>query len=201
MKEKRRNGIRSIQNSMILVVVPIVVAAMVLLSVIGHMSAVKIIRSDAEWEMTQSLDIATEYISGALAKNQLVAETLARAVEETHSKVEAMQASQGITYALDEALYRGILTDFVASNDDTFGGGIWFEPYAHRADREYYSPYCMRQNGEVQYVDNYSLGDGVYYTDQDWYTSVINTTQSAVWSAPYYDSFAQISMVTSSAPI
>ena len=59
----------------------------------------------------------------------------------------------------------------------------------------------MRQNGTVQYVDNYSLGDGVYYTDQDWYTSVINTNQSAVWSAPYYDSFAKISMVTASAPI
>ena len=81
MKERRRNGIRSIQTSMILVVVPIVVLAMILLSGIGHMSAEKIIRSGTEREMTQSLDIATEYISGALSNNQLVAETLARAVE------------------------------------------------------------------------------------------------------------------------
>ena len=201
MNEKRRNGIRSIQSSMILVVVPIVVAAMVLLSLIGHMSAVKIIRSGSEREMTQSLDVATEYISGALTKNQLVAETLARAVESVHKQQEALQASQGVTYAMDEAIYRGLLTDFVDSNDDTFGGGIWFEPYAHRPDREYYSPYCMRESGVVQYVDDYTLGDGIYYTDQSWYTSATNTTQSVVWSEPYYDSFAQISMVTSSAPI
>ena len=201
MKERKHSGIRSIQTSMILTVVPLVIVAMVLLSAIGHQSAEKIIRSDAEREMAQSLEIANEYISGALANNQLVAETLARAVEVTHSQMEALQASQGVTYAMDEAIYHDILTDFVASNDDTFGGGIWFEPYAHRADREYYSPYCMRQNGAVQYVDNYSLGDGVYYTDQSWYTSATNTTQSVVWSEPYYDSFAQISMVTASAPI
>ena len=88
----------------------------------------------------------------------------------------------------------------VGSNDETFGGGIWFEPYAYRAGQQYFSPYCMREDGAVVYVDNYSLGEGVFYTDQDWYIDARDITQDVVWSAPYYDEYAQISMVTASAP-
>ena len=59
----------------------------------------------------------------------------------------------------------------------------------------------MRENGVVTYVNNYFLGDNVHYTDQDWYKNVTRTSESSVWSTPYYDDFAQISMVTSSAPM
>jgi len=65
------------------------------------------------------------------------------------------------------------------TNQETFGGGIWFEPYAHNPQEEYFSPYCMLENGKMTYFDDYSLGDGVYYTDMDWYTNVKDTNQSA----------------------
>ncbi|MDO5063294.1 MAG: methyl-accepting chemotaxis protein [Peptostreptococcaceae bacterium] len=87
----------------------------------------------------------------------------------------------------------------VKTNPETFGAGIWFEPYAYRSDQKYYSPYTMRENGELVYVDDYSLGEGIYYTDQDWYKNVTNTDKS-VWSAPYFDDFVKISMVTASTP-
>lgn len=194
---KGRINFHSIQTSLFLVIIPVVILSMIILSVIGYFTSQKIIRSNVENEMTQSLSIAMESIEKSLSNNRMVAETMARSVETIHQQA---MTSGAISAQEEAAAYQDILTSFVGSNTETFGGGIWFEPYAYRTDRQYFSPYCMRENGKVTYVDNYSLGDHVYYTDQDWYTSVTKTTQTSVWSSPYYDEFAKISMVTSSAP-
>ena len=164
--------------------------SLIALSVLGYFASKSIIQESAEKEMTQSLSIASEYIEKSLSNNSMVAETLARGVEAVYTP----EGGQ-------EQIYQDMLTSFVASNAETFGGGIWFEPYAYLPDVQYFSPYCMRENDKVTYVDNYSLGDGIYYTDQDWYQNVKGISEDSVWSAPYYDEFAQISMVTSSAPI
>ena len=191
--------IHSIQFSLLLVIIPIVAASLIILSILGYLNSKRIIQSSAEKEMTQSLTIASEYIEKSLSNNSMVAEALARGVESIYQKIdtaeEIAQASQS------EQIYKMLLTSFVEGNAETFGGGIWFEPYAYRPDIPYFSPYCMRENGSVVYVDDYSLGENIYYTDQDWYQNVTNTSESSVWSAPYYDEYAKISMVTASAPI
>lgn len=181
---------RSIQVSLLLVVGPVIAISLIALSILGYLASKNIIQSNAEKEMTQSLSIASEYIQKSLSQNSMVAETLARGVEAVYTPESG-----------NEQVYQKMLTSFVGSNQETFGGGIWFQPYAYLPDVQYYSPYCMRENGTVTYVDNYSLGDGIYYTDQDWYKNAVGISDTAVWSAPYYDDFAKISMVTSSAPI
>lgn len=182
--------LRSLQVSLLLVVGPVIAISLIALSVLGYLASKSIIQNNAEQEMTQSLSIASEYIQKSLSQNSMVAETLARGVEAVYTPERGK-----------EQIYQDMLTSFVESNQETFGGGIWFQPYAYLPDVQYYSPYCMRENGTVTYVDNYSLGDGVYYTDQDWYKNAVGTSDTSVWSAPYYDEFAKISMVTSSAPI
>lgn len=191
--------IHSIQFSLLLVILPIIAVSLIILSILGYLNSKRIIQSSAEKEMTQSLTIASEYIEKSLSNNSMVAEALARGVESIYQKIdtpeEIAQASQS------EQIYEMLLTSFVEGNAETFGGGIWFEPYAYRPDIPYFSPYCMRENGSVVYVDDYSLGENIYYTDQDWYQNATNTSESSVWSAPYYDEYAKISMVTASAPI
>lgn len=212
MKEKghRTHSYRSVRTSLLWMVVPAVFLSMSILSLMGYLSAKSVLRTTAEDEMSQCLAVASESIENSLSNNRMVAETMARSVEAIHNQAVITLTGtanpgdiQGTATdaAWEAAAYEDILTGFISSNDETFGGGIWFEPYAYRSNQQYYSPYCMRENGQPIYVDNYSLGEGVYYTDQDWYTNVTNTSQSSVWSAPYYDAFAQISMVTSSAPI
>lgn len=197
-QEKHATRFRSIQTSLLFVIVPAVIISMAVLSLMGYLSSKAIIQTSAGNEMSQCLSVAMGSIEMSLSNNRMVAETMARGVEAVQKQAvkEEQTASDW-----DAAAYQEILTSFVGSNPETFGGGIWFEPYQYRPEQRYFSPYCMRQNGAVTYVDNYSLGEGVYYTDQDWYTNAANTTQKSVWSAPYYDEFAQISMVTSSAPI
>ena len=197
-QEKHATRFRSIQTSLIFVIVPAVIISMAVLSLMGYLSSKAIIQTSAGNEMSQCLSVAMGSIEMSLSNNRMVAETMARGVEAVQR--QAVKGEQTAS-DWDAAAYQEILTSFVGSNPETFGGGIWFEPYQYRPEQRYFSPYCMRQNGAVTYVDNYSLGEGVYYTDQDWYTNAANTTQKSVWSAPYYDEFAQISMVTSSAPI
>lgn len=179
--------LRSIRTMALGILIPTILAAMVVLSLLGYSAARKTIQESINSEMELCLSTAKENIEKSLSNNRKVVETLAQAVEAAVGK-------------FDEDAYGNLLTSFIETNDETFGGGIWFEPYAFDPLIKYVSPYCMRENGKVVYVDNYSLGDGVYYTDQDWYTNVINTNESAVWSAPYFDDYVKISMVTSSAP-
>ncbi len=196
-KTKVQRGYRSIRTSLLMAIIPVVIISMSVLSIIGYGKAKDVIEHNAELEMTQCLEVATESIQKSMAASRMVTETMARGVEITH-KQSAYQIGGSMDWK--GYAYRDILTRFVGSNPELFGGGIWFEPYAYQADQQFFSPYCMRENGAIKYVDNYSLGDGVFYTDQDWYGNAKNTTKSAVWSAPYYDTFANISMVTVSAP-
>lgn len=178
---------KSIKTTALLVTIPILLIAMIIVSLLGYTTARKTLLESSNREMNYCLDSVINSIETSLSNNRKVVETLAKAVESTKEH-------------MTEDDYGKILTSFIGTNDETFGGGIWFEPYAYQPERQYYSPYCMRENGAVVYVDNYSLGENVYYTDQDWYTGAKNIKESAVWSEPYYDDFAKISMVTSSAP-
>lgn len=179
---------RSIRTLTLGIMIPAVLVAMIALSLLGYTSARHIIEDAITQEMELSLSVAQENIEKSLARNRKVSEMLAEGVRV--GKARYLPADYG-----------ALLTSFIDTNDETFGGGIWFEPYAFDPALQYFSPYCMRENGKVVYVDNYNLGEGVYYTDQDWYQNVTNTQESAVWSAPYFDDFVQISMVTSSSPI
>lgn len=197
-KTKPYKGFCSIRTWLLVAIIPTVVLSMSVLSIISYSRARTIIQNDAKVEMEQCLKTATKSIQKSMAAGRMVTETMARGVE-VISQQTAYQ-NEGGTAWKGEA-YRDILTNFVASDPELFGGGIWFEPYAYQANQKFFSPYCMRENGAIQYVDNYSLGDGIFYTDQEWYQNAKNGTKDVVWSEPYEDSFAGISMVTASAPV
>ena len=178
---------KSLKAEVLIILLPVILIAMIVLSLLGYSTAKQIIKNNIDARMELTLSSGVTEVDKSLSQNRMVALGLARSAE----------ASGGV---MTDANFQTLLPGQVGSNDETFGGGIWYEPYAFNAKTQYYSPYCMRQNGKVVYVANYSLGDGVYYTDQDWYKGAMNTDKAVVWSAPYYDDFAKISMVTASAP-
>jgi methyl-accepting chemotaxis protein len=194
MKNKKMSQKKDLQRKssvifeLMLTLLPVVLAVMVVLSILGYSTSKRIIEENINKKVELSLSVAVEKIEKSLTNNRKVAEALARSVE---SSLGVLQAGH----------YAKLLPALVETNGETFGGGIWFEPYAFNPQIQYYSPYCMRENGAVRYVNNYTLGVGVYYTDQEWYTNVKDTKESAAWSAPYYDEFTQTSMVTTSSPI
>lgn len=178
---------KSIKTTALAITIPTLLVSMIITSLLGYTTARRTLLESSGREMNYCLSSVINDIEISLSNNRKVVETMAKTVE-------------SVSGHLTEEDYGKLLTSSVGTNDETFGGGIWFEPYAYSPTAQYFSPYCMRENGKVVYVDNYSLGEGVYYTDQDWYTGAMNITSGAVWSEPYYDDFAKISMVTSSSP-
>lgn len=198
-KKKKSNKVYSLKTSLLLVTTICVAFAMIVLSSIAYMNSKKIIEEHSRNEMSQCLSFAIESINKSLSNNLKISETLAHSVEAIH-KQSILSNPFGSDW--EENSYKDILTSFIDSNDETFGGGIWFEPYKYRSDIMFFSPYCMRENGAVTYIDNYNLGENVYYTDQDWYKSVSTSKDGeSKWSSPYYDEFVKKSMITSSTPI
>lgn len=179
---------RSVRTEFLAIIIPVIAVSMILLSFLGYIAAKEIIRKNTQEKMEQSLTSAVESIRVSLSKNQKVAELLARSFESASD-------------VMKEDNFKNVLTSFAGTNKETSGAGIWYEPGQMDPGTRYFSRYCMREGDQVVYVPDYSLGDGVYYNTQDWYTSVQNTDKSAVWSSPYYDDVAKISMVTASVPL
>ena len=191
-KERAQNvgGIKrrkSLRGEVLAMMLPIVLIAMAGLSFLGYYTAKDIITASVNERMELNLSTAVEQIDKSLVRNRMVAEALARCAE----------ASADV---MTEDNFAKLLPGQISSNAETFGAGVWFEPYAYDEKKQYVSLYAMRKNGDPVYEAGYSLGAGVYYTDQEWYKAATNIQQPAVWSSPYYDDFTKISMVTASAP-
>lgn len=189
----------SIKTSLLLVIIVSVVFSQLILTLSSYSRAKNIIKEYSQDEMLSFLSLANETIDNSLSNNLKISQTLAHSVESAH-KQSIITNPDGSNW--EEEIYKDVLVSFVESNDETFGAGIWFEPYRFRSNKEFFSPYCMRENGTVTYIDNYSLGDNNSYTQQDWYTNVSGASKNeSKWSAPYYDEFVKKAMVTSSTPI
>ena len=80
-QEKRATRFRSIQTSLLFVIVPAVIISMAVLSLMGYLSSKAIIQTSAGTEMSQCLSVAMGSIEMSLSNNRMVAETMARGVE------------------------------------------------------------------------------------------------------------------------
>lgn len=177
----------SIKGEAVAIILPLVVLAILIVAVVGYSTSKRQLSESIDMGMNEKLSSAVQTMETYLTNNSLVAENIARATE-------------NVVDISDKERYADLLATMISTNEPTFGGGIWFEPYAYNEDQHYLSPYCCRENGKITYYDDYSLGDGVYYTDQEWYKSAKGIKTNTVWTAPYYDDCVKLAMVTASAP-
>lgn len=77
------------------------------------------------------------------------------------------------------------------------GGGIWFEPYAFRPDRQRVSFFWGRdKNGKLKYYDDYNQ-PGLGYHHEEWYVPARYTKpNTCFWSKSYIDPYSNQPMVT-----
>ncbi|WP_377946575.1 methyl-accepting chemotaxis protein [Alkalibacillus flavidus] len=130
-------------------------------------------------------DDAISQIEERFASHEQLAESLASTVTTTGDSVS-------------EDDYISMLENTITTNADTFGSGIWFEPYAYEDDREYFGPYVYKDGEDLVYTDVYEETD-YDYPSWDWYTQA-EGSDSAVWGDPYYDEASDITMVTTTVP-
>lgn len=165
---------------------PVLIAAMLLLSFISYQASKSYINKEIDNKMGYKLDHVITSIEMVLEKHRRVPESLARIVEVDGNQMTKEQ-------------YAALLGKFAMINDASFGAGVWFEPNKYDPAVKYFGPYAYKDGDKTVYTDDYSTAEYDYF-QWDWYTSAKSTKDKAVWSEPYYDDVSTITMVTTTAP-
>ncbi|RMC96795.1 methyl-accepting chemotaxis protein [Clostridium autoethanogenum] len=178
--------LRSMQGKILACILPLVLLGTSIVSFIGYTNSKNMINAQIDEKMDYKLRESVENMQKLLLKNGKVAETLAKVAE-----------TSGGTLSPDA--YKSLLENFVKTNEETYGSGVWYEPNKYNASQKYYGPYAYKNNGNVEYTDEYS-NETYNYFKYDWYKNAKNTNKSLVWSLPYYDDTSKVTMVTAASP-
>ncbi|NMA85530.1 MAG: methyl-accepting chemotaxis protein [Epulopiscium sp.] len=177
---------KSIRSALLSMVLSLVVMGMLTISLLGYFYSKSIINE----QIAEKIDYQAKFITEGIEKRLLNHEQLAITLAKT---VEASIGSQ------DETVYHSMISKILTTNDDTYGSGIWFEPYQFSGKQKYFGPYAYKESGHISITMDYS-NEKYDYFNHDWYTNAKSTSQTSVWSDPYYDETSNITMITTSVP-
>lgn len=178
--------IKSIQTRTLIYVLPFILLSMIIMTFMSYSYGKQMVTSEISKKMTSELDDAFQKINNSLSTHSMIAKTLAKTAQ-----------TSGTT--LNESNYEELLKQTVSTNSETFGAGIWFEPYKYKNDIKFFGPYAYRNNSNIVYTDEYSK-ESYNYPQYDWYKIGQSTSKSVEWTSPYYDDVTKITMVTASVP-
>ncbi|MBR6380988.1 MAG: methyl-accepting chemotaxis protein [Lachnospiraceae bacterium] len=189
---EKKKGI-GIQGRMLLMIIPVVVAFLVAVSLVGAFMANREIS-----------DQTSKYLDAEIRSN---VESIDRDLEMIRITAENLSIFVGNTYkTADISSYAKIFSDTVLSNDLILGSGIWFEPYVYEGDaqyagEQYVGPYWYRDGSSV--VEDWEYSNAEYdYFVQEYYTNAkAMRSLEAVITDPYYDPASASVMASCSAPI
>ena len=78
----------------------------------------------------------------------------------------------------------GLLHTAMVHNQELFGLGVAFEPYAYNPKSQYFLPYFFRSGDQLKF--KMLGGESYQYFYQDWY-QIPQELKRPQWSEPYYD--------------
>ncbi len=188
MDEKTPGGFRSIRLKMCLTLLPAIAVGLLVITVLAGYNSYGNISQMAEQSMSQTIRANTFDIHERLQRMDIICRHLAGSIQHEYLVMTPEQLGQEIVDSLaDESLANG--------------GGIWFEKFGYRPDKDYVCPFAFRENGKLQVSYNYVKESGEYFKEE-WYVkgkaAKKNTTGL---TDPYFDSVAKIMMVTYAAPM
>lgn len=172
---------------MLSIILPLVIVAMLTLAILGYFYSKAIINDEISKKMNYQLDYVIENIEKRLSKHNQVALGLAKSVEASIKTGK-------------EETYLSMVEKFAPTNEETFGCGIWLEPYMLNENEKYFGPYAYKDNDKISITMDYS-NEKYDYFQYGWYQGVKNIKDTSIWSAPYYDEKTGVTMITTSVPI
>lgn len=177
--------IKSVRTLILITILPIVLVSMLVLSIISYNSSKRIINEEINTKMTNQLNAVNETIEKSLLKHAQLGESVAKIAQTGNSTI-------------DQDEYIALLKELVSTNSETFGSGIWFEPFKYKPDMKYFGPYAYRDGSNITSTMDYS-NEAYNYFQYDWYTGAKNS-KNTVWSVPYYDELLKITMLSATSP-
>jgi methyl-accepting chemotaxis protein len=179
--------LKSIQSKFMLLLVPLIVVTLFAIIVFAYVYSKGLITNEIQQKMQQQLDSVTSNINGKMVAHRKVTEVLARTMEFSPTQL-----------TLDN--YNKIISNDLTTSEDTFGLGVFFEPFKYNAKTKYFSSYGFRDGDKIKLTQEYNTAD-YDYPHQAWYKTGQNTKQAYAYSDPYYDETIKETMVTTSVPV
>ncbi|WP_208559281.1 methyl-accepting chemotaxis protein [Marinilactibacillus kalidii] len=169
----------------ILSFIPIMVLVVLIISGLSYVFAKNEIEEEIESRLAHQAGETAGDMETILIEHQRIGESFAKVVSQ-----------QGTTFSEEE--YQTLQADLIGMNEETFGMGVWFEPYTYDENTEFFGPYSFKEGEDIVYTDEYSAADYDYPT-QEWYTGTVAAGE-VYWTAPYYDEGLDAVLVTTGTP-
>lgn len=177
---------KTLQARIMLSILPLIIIALLSIVIFAFFYSKNLISQEISAKMYQQLSSVTNHLETKLVAHRKLPEVLARSIEFSPSQL-----------SLDN--YVSITKRILTSNQDTFGIGVFYEPYKYNNNVNYFSSYAYRDGDKISDTQDYNTKE-YDYPHWDWY-KVGQTTQSAfAYTDPYFDDIPKITMVTASVP-
>ncbi len=184
---QKKNGEKKISVKMLAVILPVVIISMGVLTAISAKSSQSIIQEQVSNRMNAELDSQMNNISRQLNIIEKSSMDLSRVVGLTYSYVQV-------------STYEELLKRIANDNALVLGCGIYFEPFAFQAKKEFIAPYVYKDGEDFTLTYEYATAE-YDYPNQQFYKNVANGETEPVFTEPYYDENMGLIMTTCSMPI
>ncbi len=178
----------SLRAKMLLCILPIMAAAMIILTAVAAQEISKDIQDAMGETMAETVISNANKVEGTLDRISTSCVDIAEMVSTSYKFVQ-----------MDN--YRGTVSKIISNNDSVLGSGIWFEPYVFDQNEMYMGPYWFKENGEIVETWDYSNAEYDYF-GEEYYTNAKSLKEGeSIITDPYYDPTSQTIMASCSAPI
>jgi len=169
----------------ILVFVPLAIVAIIILSFFSYTFSKTELESQISAKMTLLSSEVINDIEAQLISHQRIGESMSSIVGASGTKLEQQD-------------YQALFERLLPLNEDTFGMGVWFEPFGFDEEVEYFGPYGYKDGENVVFTDEYETSE-YDYPSHDWYT-VSAESGEVEWTEPYFDESLDTTLITTSIP-
>lgn len=180
------NKAKKINTIILISILPVFLITFTAIGIFAYNNAKITISTEIQQKMDHQLKETINSIQTNLQKHGQIPASISRSVEALGKDMKKND-------------FVSITQKSISTNEDTFGLGIWFEPYKYDKTLKYFSPYAFKENEKPKYSDKY-ITSKYEYTKEEWYTLGANTDETVVWSSAYVDTVTNVAMVTATAP-
>ena len=150
----------SLRSKMLLCILPVMAAAMIILTYLASQELSTNLQSANTDSMYQNVTANAINVDSKLEVIRTTAINLAEMVSTSYRFVQ-----------MDN--YKGTFTKVINDNDSILGAGVWFEPNVYDAADKYVGPYWYKDGGSVVETWDYSNAEYDYF-NEEYYTSAKN---------------------------
>lgn len=177
---------RSFRSKTLFTMIPLVMVILMAMTGISYFFAKAVIVEKTNDAMSGQLNQINNEIRKRIAAHTKLPEVLA-----------GMTGS--LAAQLSPEQFDAMLRDGLKSNAETFGMGIFFEPYAFRSKTQFFSTYAFDDGKSTAITHEYS-DESYNYPEQPWY-KIVKEAKTTVYTEPYYDEMTKVTMLTAGAPV